>query len=117
MNIKYYIENYLKSYLFLSDFFKDKIIFAKKRKIEDVKFAKTICFSTFKCMLLSNSVLFLFEFSKGKQHFTKYLFCLIKGTFFGYFYSVYYNESKLDDFYFQKYLENNRNELNLKNDL
>ena len=64
--------------------------------------AHNLMFSTFKCIMISGTIIVLYKFSKGRQHYLEYMKSIVSATLIGTAYSVYFNNEKLMQFVSQQ---------------
>lgn len=78
--------------------------------------ARNLVFSACKCAMLSTTMVLLYKFSKGRQHYLQYIKSVVGGTAIGLGYSVYFNNEKLMNYLskqiaIEEYIEEKRKEL------
>lgn len=94
------IRNYFGDGIYLLNFLKNS---GKNEK--DKNFSKTLYWNTFKCILIVNTMLFAYEFTKGRQFYGVYIKAFLKSCVFGSFYSIYFNNVKLEEYLVKKQIE------------
>ena len=89
-----YLRIYAEKFLFLEKFMRTNLWHQTDKK--DHEFAQDLCINSCKCLLIAHVLLFGFQFSKGKQFYLVYLKTSLKASMFGFLYSVYFNDEKLE---------------------
>lgn len=89
------IRNYIGDGIYLSNFLINSI--NNKLEPTDFELSKNLIWNTFKCSLIMNSILFGYEFTKGRQYYGIYVKTFFKGIVFGLLYSIYYNNIILEE--------------------
>lgn len=105
-NLFYNIRNYIGDGFYLLNFLKNS-----RKNEKDKEFSKIIYLNAFKCILIVNTMLFAYEFTKGKQFYGVYIKTFLKSCIFGSFYSIYFNNIKLEEYLVKKQIEH----MNIKN--
>ena len=91
---------YFEKFFFLERFMR-KNLWLNKLNLDNTKeheLALELLKSSGKCIMISNAIFLGHSFSKGKQFYLLYLKTSFKATIFGFFYSVYFNDEKLELF-------------------
>jgi len=93
-----YCRMYFEKWLFLERFMRKnlwmrEVVETKKR---DHQFSRMLMKNSFKCILIAHILFFGHEFAKGKRFYLVYVKSSCKAMIFGFLYSVYYNDEKLE---------------------
>lgn len=97
-NIKFshLIRLYFEKFFFVEEFMRNNLTFRNGKENNDSKFARDLLKNTCKCIMISHILFLANQFSKGKQFYLVYLKTSFKATLFGFCYSVYFNDKKLE---------------------
>lgn len=98
-----FLRVYLEKFFFVEKFMRNNIRKPiDNEKLESHKFAWSLFNNTCKCILISHVLFFGHQFSKGKRFYMVYLRTSLKASLFGFLYSVYFNDQKLEIFIAKK---------------
>lgn len=96
LNISHLSRLYFEKFFFVEDFMRNNLKFWNGNETNDSKFAGELLKNTCKCIMISHILFLANRFSKGKQFYLVYLKTSLKATLFGFCYSVYFNDKKLE---------------------
>ena len=71
-------------------------LWMKEKNKKDSEFSFGLMGNTLKCILIAHILFFGHEFAKGKRFYLVYIKSSFKATLFGFLYSVYFNDQKLE---------------------